>query len=423
MDTSRRRRALQRVGPLLVLASLLGVSNEQVSRGRSRRRRSVWVKQWRQKLLHPCILNDLQFDREDYRGYLRMDAAVFGDLLSRVKPLIEKEDTRFRKCVPAEERLSITLCYLATGSSKSFLHYHHRLGKSTVHTIIDECLAALLVVLKDQIKAPSTTEAWQAVIDEFFHRWNMPNTFGAVDGKHVHMQAPPNSGSHFFNYKNRHSLVLMAVADARLRFMYVDIGCQGRVSDGGVWANCSFKQALDNNSLSIPSSGPLPGTQVQAPNVLVADDAFPLSANLLKPYSGTGTQLSMRQLIFNYRLSRARRVIESAFGILVARFRIFKTDIAVSVQRIKILTKVCCCLHNLLTNQSSYIRSSDLDQEDLLSGLVVPASWRNESSTFQPLANRGGRPTTEGTMARELFTNYVNDAAPLDFQDNMVAGL
>jgi hypothetical protein len=66
----------------------------------------------------------------------------------------------------------------------------------------------------------------------------------------------------------------------------------------------------------------LPGSETPIPYVLVADDAFPLTSYLMKPYAGKLTKGSAKS-VFNYRLSRARRIVENAFGLLSSVFRIF----------------------------------------------------------------------------------------------------
>ena len=109
----------------------------------------------------------------------------------------------------------------------------------------------------------------------------------------------------------------------------------------------------------------------------LGDEAFPLRTNLLKPYSKR--KLSLQQKIFNYRLSRARRVVENAFGILASRFRIFLRPIDLKVNTTETLIKAACALHNWLRITSpQYFPSGSVDEEDLDNGSVKPGSWRKE---------------------------------------------
>ena len=104
---------------------------------------------------------------------------------------------------------------------------------STVSSIIPQVVAAIWDCLLEEYMAVPSTEDWRSIAEEFQHRWNFPLCCGAVDGKHVQMVAPPNSGSQFFNYQGGHSIVLLVVVDAHYRFRVIDVGGYGRTSDGG----------------------------------------------------------------------------------------------------------------------------------------------------------------------------------------------
>ena len=75
----------------------------------------------------------------------------------------------------------------------------------------------------------------QKVIDVFWERWQFPNCLGAGDGKHIRLRCPSNSGSEFYNFKGFYSPVLMAFVGPNNEFLFMDVGCQGLLSDGGIF--------------------------------------------------------------------------------------------------------------------------------------------------------------------------------------------
>ena len=81
---------------------------------------------------------------------------------------------------------------------------------------------------------PKSANEWKSVAQTFEENWNFPHCVGALDGKHITIQAPINSGSEFYNYKQNFSVVLMALVDAEYCFMFADCGSQGRLSDGSL---------------------------------------------------------------------------------------------------------------------------------------------------------------------------------------------
>ena len=68
----------------------------------------------------------------------------------------------------------------------------------------------------------------------------MPNCIGAIDGKHIDIEALPNSCAYYFNYKKINSKVLMALVDANRKFIYIDVGCNGMINDGGVFGKTTL---------------------------------------------------------------------------------------------------------------------------------------------------------------------------------------
>ena len=106
---------------------------------------------------------------------------------------------------------------------------------------------------------------WIRTADEFYERTNFPNCIGAVDGKHIRIRKPNESGSQFFSYKNFSSTVLVAVADADCCFISVEVGAYGSSSDSNVFKNSICGKLLESNKLNIPDPRFCPVTQKDYP--------------------------------------------------------------------------------------------------------------------------------------------------------------
>ena len=145
------------------------------------------------------------------------------------------------------------------------------------------------------------------------------------------------------------------------KFIYVDVGPADREGGASVFANSVLKTADDNTSLDLPEASALQGMPIEISHHMVGDDAFPLNAQLMKPYPYRN--LDKEQRLYNYRLLRPRRVAENFFGILAHRWKVILTAIKLSLERVSDMIFAACCLHNYMIekNKASYI--SAVDQE------------------------------------------------------------
>lgn len=270
------------------------------------------------------------------------------------------------------------------------------------------------------MQIPSTSDEWEKETQRFYENWNFPNCIGALDGKHVVMKAPMNIRSLYFNYKGTHSIVLMALVGADYKFLYVDVGCNGRISDGGVFANCSLSKALENNTLNIPQPKPLRGQSNSVPFVIVSDDAFPLKSYLMKPFPFRNQPGPNR--IFNFRLSRARIVVENAFGLLSVRFRVLRKPIELDPEKTTKIVLATCCLHNYLLSRKAYIYAppGTFDREEQ-SGLI-PGSWREEGTpqnslhSMQQIDVQRNASSTAKEVREKFKTYFMSTEGELTWQ-------
>nr|CAI5824130.1 unnamed protein product [Callosobruchus analis] len=221
---------------------------------------------------------------------------------------------------------------------------------------------------------PTTPEEWLTVAQRFETVWDFPNCVGSMDGKHIALQAPVNSGSEYHNYKGFFSIVLFALVDADYNFLFVDIGCQGRISDGGVFQNSVLYHKIGSI-----------------------------------------------ERIFNYRLSRARRVVENVFGIISSVFRVLRKPLLLEPNKAQVIVMAIVCLHNYLkkskTSSNIYIPPGSVDSEE--QGRRTLGHWRNSHNAdcLENIRNVPRRATTNAKDIRKEIAEYFTSTGVVSWQN------
>ena len=265
---------------------------------------------------------------------------------------------------------------------------------------------AIVATLADEVfDCPTTPQGWKTKSDLFLSRWQLPHCLGALDGKHIAIKCPPGGGSEYFNYKKFHSIILMALVDGDYKFTWVDVGQPGSAGDAQVFNRSELKECIDDGSAGLPAADPLPNDDKDMAYFIAADDAFALRTWLMKPFSKRSLTISER--VFNYRLSRARRIVENAFGILAARFQVLLTTMRQKPSSVSPIVLACLCLHNLMRIRFPAIQNADLDYEDRQHN-VIPGAWRNNRPLLDFARMRGNHQTHRAKAQRNYLSAYFS---------------
>lgn len=252
--------------------------------------------------------------------------------------------------------------------------------------------------LQNTFLPPASQINWNQKALEFWDRWQFPNCVAGIDGKHVRILSPDKSGSLFHNFKGFFSIVLFAMVDANCKFLLIDVGSYGKEGDAGIFQK-SLMGCKVSNGEYLPPPQHLPASDIKLPHVIVGDEAFRLDKHVMKPFTQKQAAADSFKWNFNYALCRARRVTESAFGIMCVVFRIFFTPINLKPETVDLVIFVCCCLHNMLRNE--FIANNPQTPTHVVVDEVP-------TKNMIPLAGTGGFAKSEGFKVRSMFMEYFN---------------
>ena len=289
----------------------------------------------------------------------------------------------------------------------------------TVHNTIGKFVPKVCDAIIEEYAAevfctPTTMDGWLEIAKGFQERWNFPHVCGAIDGKHVGIRKPKQSGGIYYNYKGFFIIVILMLSDANYKAIWAHVGSPVSESDCGIYNDSPMFQGIQDETVKLPPPEPLPNDNEDTPYFFIGDDALPLCQHMLKPFSTW--YLDNEQLVFNYRLSRARRIVKNLFGILGSRFRCLLQTLEVTPEKAVSITKACLTLHNLFRDRYG-VNNIGVDEEDE-NNEVIPGQWRTDAVMHEVDAQlRAPHANAAGQALRTTFQHYFNsDAGSVPWQ-------
>ena len=407
-----------------VYAEIIRLQDE--GRRRRGRRRLVQVRPWiarRADLgLYDRLMTELRAeDPAGFCNFLRMPPQMFDELRDRLTPRLQVFHIS-RETLPVGLKLALTLRYFASGNSYSSMKFGWRVPHNTISLTIREVCKAIQEEYMDELMTcPTTPDAWRAIANQYMHRWNFPNTVGAIDGKHIAIKCPPNTGSTYYNYKGFFSVLLLGLVDADYKFIWADVSGRGAASDAQVFNDSELKEMMEDGTIGFPDPAPIPNDNHPMHYFVVGDDAFALKNYMMKLFSKR--DLTHDERIFNYRLSRARRIVENAFGILAHRFGVFLTTMQQDPDTVREIIKTCLLLHNLMRSRYPGLQNAQLDRAENQNQQFQPGAWRANVNMLDCInvagPNAGNR---QAKTQRNILKHWCNSpAGPVEWQERIIA--
>ncbi|XP_064469700.1 uncharacterized protein LOC135384425 [Ornithodoros turicata] len=325
-----------------------------------------------------------------FRQSLRVSPTTFWYIVEMCGPLLRREDTVMRQAISVEKRVAVSLYKLCSSAEDRSIAHLFGIGRSTVNTLYREFCEAVITTLEPEwVKMPSA-ETMADHIKECSAVCDFPQAVGALDGCHFLISPPKQSATDYYNYKGWHSIVLLALVDHRYRFPYINVGSPGRCHDTYVYQRSSLAQCVEGPLFQAPVAT-INGVAV--PPLILCDQAFPVTAHLVKPFSHRA-RLDDDMRRFYYHLSKARRIVENAFGRMKARFKYTMKRLECDLDNAPLAIRTCCVVNN-----TCEVFSDPLMQQ-----------WASDSevasSVYQQPNGAADTRSASGTCVRDAIVGY-----------------
>jgi hypothetical protein len=357
--------------------------------------REVWAKERNTYFLERVVS---RWSDEEFKDNFRVSRETFAYLCSELKPRLQRRYF-VRKPLSVEQRVAITLWRLGTNNEYRSIGHLFGVGLSSVHVGVKEVCnmpswtSYCLVMSRYYLVIVSR----KLYVDGFECKWGFPQCIGAIDGTHIPIIAPKENALDYFNRKGHHSVVMQALVSCDYTFMDIYIGWPGSVHDARVLTNSKLFQEAEAGSLLPNTTRDINGINI--PLLILGDPAYPILPWLMKPYSDNG-RLTAKQFRFNYRLSRARMVVECAFGRLKGRLRSLLKCNDTDIKFLPTYIAACCVLHNICEIHKDTFNDEWITQQNDENSVQTAHTTSNTQSTGP------SNSTVMANAIREALSDY-----------------
>ena len=316
--------------------------------------------------------NDPLIPDDYFKEQLRVRKETFEVMLNHLNPHLTRQDTAMHDCIPPEKVLAIGLHRLGHGNSYVSIGPTFNVGKSTIIEAVQDVVNALFDASDQFIKFPTTPAETAASIETFRENTcsELVNVAGAIDGTHIKIIAPRENALDYFSRYQQHDFIIQAVVEGRGKFIDAVCGFPGSAHDARVLRNSELYYNAERGNILQAPVVTIGGRDIRP--YLVGDSAYPQAPWLIKPFP-KGTR-DPEEKTFNKELSRARVIVERAFGILKSRWRVLQKRFDSSLEFAIKCAVACIVLHNICVDQNDpwdddgddYDRRNDDRNDDVM---------------------------------------------------------
>ncbi|XP_055843838.1 uncharacterized protein LOC129910464 [Episyrphus balteatus] len=332
------------------------------------KRRLEWTREWLRKNQNQFtakenILKEIQFrSNEIYHlnCFFDITEKQFRFLVNKLGPLITNyQPHRKKKFFSAEERLAITLKYLATGEFHSCRNYCFRASKPVILKMIGDICMNIYETLKDHfISTPKTEEEWKTISNAYYKKTRVPNCIGSLTMKHITFNKHPLKQS-----DGEDTLIFTGIVDSNDNFVYANVEPSPNNSEK-IFESSTIKGLIEQDQMNLPKH---PDT---GPNYFfVGHGALPVKPYLLNtlkyvPYSSsessTWFNYGSPEYKYCYAMDRVEYNSESALRMLTNIFPILSAPFRIDSENARKITLGCVALYNFLRKtERSFFKSSE----------------------------------------------------------------